>query len=345
MSAYTDSILKTIASKNFGKLPRAVDLAAKAQMSVEETQKCIEKFRQDNKEWLKTLAADYQPPEIKEQTETVSVREVQMVEQEERLDRPVTDKVRSFGEKVSRVLDIHNLLNEGTIQLVFSIIVILDVYRHFGNYHQFFGRIQDQQTAWVSSALNAMPLVMLPAAIVFAFRRKMYAGVIIMCLTFVPCVGFSAYVTAENLAFSHDEKREVVNKDVGQDVKNQNLIKILEAEVKDLESKNAELLAQNAQVRGKLGGDSESKDYKAGIRVINSNEASMRKNDATILEDRNELKKLSQTTDVNAVVESKKDVEDWMNWAQAIFLDLIGISAVWIAFFLSPSVQTIQRQH
>jgi len=227
--------------------------------------------------------------------------------------------------------------------VLFSILAVLDVIRHFENYVQYFSRFQGLESSWISAILNAVPVVALPAAVVFAFQTKKAALGIFLAITFIPCVIFSVNVTNSNLEYSMADQVKTENTANSASIKGANKVNILKAEREKLVSDSNALKEQSRLVSPKLslpatvekdGKTISNPEYASAVRMINANDKLLKLKDARIAEIDSELLKLSDVVDTSVEVVKNDSLDATMNWAQAIFLDLLGVAAVFIAFFL-----------
>lgn len=238
---------------------------------------------------------------------------------------------------------VHSFLNVGTIQILFSVLAVLDVIRHFENYVMYFSRFQSAESSWISAILNAVPVVALPAAVVFAFQKKKIPLGVFLAVTFIPCVMFSVNVTNSNLEHSMSQKVAQENVAMSGSINGKAKIELLKAERAKLVSDVEELKAQSKMVTPKLslpstidkdGKTVSNPEYYSAVRMINANDKSAKEKDARVSQIDAKLLELADTVDMTAEVKQYSNVYSVMNWAQAIFLDLLGVAAVFIAFFL-----------
>lgn len=359
MTQFIEQVLMGIAERNGGRQPKFEYLVASQGMSEEEAKACIREFRAKHYKTIKELRLASQSPYTKQQevvespsstmsdgsysqdqtsitggsTQELSSMTSSGTPSQELSSKESTTTTQSSQKKKFH-LDIHKILNREAIQILFSLVAIVDLVRHYINYYDFFIRSQDQFVASTTSILNSVPLVILPAAIIFAWKARKWVGSIVMSLTFLSCVFFSVYVTYENLAFHDANMLKVANQSVKTDVNGKQKIENLKEQNVKILSDNEALKAQNEEVRPKLAGDPSSSEYKSAIRLINTNERKIDSNTATYNSNITSINLLLETVDTSAELVKKNDFTNTMNVVQGIFLDLIGISAVYAAFFL-----------
>ncbi len=357
MTPFIEEVLIGIAKRNQGRQPKFEYLMNSQGISEEDAKSCIAEFRRKHYKMIRELRnskSDIKSDGVEkvksvESSEILTDSEVQESTQEsiqeslstntsgtlsqDQLQSESTTTTQSNQNKKFH-FDIHKILNREAIQILFSLVAIVDLVRHYINYYDFFIRSQDPFVAGTTSVLNAVPLVILPAAIIFAWKARKWIGSIVMSLTFLSCVFFSVYVTYENLAFHDANMLKSANKSVLTDVNGSKKIENLEAQNSKILSDNEILKAQNEEVRPKLSGDPTSLEYKTAIKLINANEKTMKDNGIQYDKNIVAINLLLETVDTSAEIAEKNDFTNIMNVVQGVFLDMIGISAVYAAFFL-----------